>query len=58
MYDCSSIGLKSLSLTFRLNCYLFCRMLEAISNPSFTFIIACFVSVAAAKGINYKQPFF
>ena len=33
-------------------------MLEAIYNPSFTFIIACFVSVAAAKGINYKQPFF
>ena len=33
-------------------------MLKAISNPSFTFIIACFVSVAAAKGINYKQPFF
>ena len=33
-------------------------MLEAIYNPSFTCIIACFVSVAAAKGINYKQPFF
>ena len=32
-------------------------MLEAISHPSFTYIIACFVSVAAAKGINYKQPF-
>ena len=55
---CSSIGLKSLSLSFRLNRYLFCRMLEAIFNPSFTCIIACFVSVAAAKGINYKQPFF
>ena len=55
---CSSIGLKSLSLSFRLNRYLFCRMLEATSNPSFTCIIACFVSVAAAKGINYKQPFF
>ena len=32
-------------------------MLETISNPSFTFIIAALFSVAAAKGISYKQPF-
>ena len=32
-------------------------MLEATSNPSFTCFIACFVSVAAAISINYKQPF-